>query len=455
MDVAELDFFTPVVPKDKWHDNYARVMSSIMSEEREVLKRWAEGILDRDNKMVKEFQRTFNSSFWEIYLYALFRDLGCQLDQSHSSPDFFVSGGPLGMFTAEAVISSNPEKGTKESEWDPERLPAPRDAILDLACLRLCQAIISKHDKWKKNYSKEEHAKGKPFVVCVAPFEQPWASLQGTEAIDRVLFQGVRRVVAAPGECTPPLLMTRSDKVFKKSQTPVELGLFTNEKYSEISAVLFSSLATWGKVRAMAEGDRRHLMFQSIRYQNDEILETLETGEAYSESIVDGANLFINPFAENPIDEELFFEAGFVVHSHDSEGKNIRFHNGSLLHRTAIMLTSGDEGVPEPRRKDDYSDHIPARPRDGEEFSPAQGPFIRDSALQTYRGWTLFVGQDETDGDWAVGAEPVLCRSLEEFRAAAASCKGGFLTPFMETRAEAVKDAEARIDKQCEQEANQ
>lgn len=39
------------------------------------------GFEDRDGKFVKEFQTTFNSSFWELYLFACLRDgLSCKVD---------------------------------------------------------------------------------------------------------------------------------------------------------------------------------------------------------------------------------------------------------------------------------------------------------------------------------------------------------------------------------------
>ncbi|WP_232925945.1 hypothetical protein, partial [Pseudomonas syringae] len=42
--------------------------------------RCLEGFPDRNNKFVKEFQTTFNSIFWEVYLYMAFREYGFSLD---------------------------------------------------------------------------------------------------------------------------------------------------------------------------------------------------------------------------------------------------------------------------------------------------------------------------------------------------------------------------------------
>jgi hypothetical protein len=39
----------------------------------DVLTDWARGFIDRDGKFVKEFQTTFNSCFWELYVYAVLK----------------------------------------------------------------------------------------------------------------------------------------------------------------------------------------------------------------------------------------------------------------------------------------------------------------------------------------------------------------------------------------------
>src|SRR3546814_7253500 len=46
--------------------------------------------IDRDGKFVKEFQSSFESSFWELYLHAVLKDMGMSLDYSFHAPDFVV-----------------------------------------------------------------------------------------------------------------------------------------------------------------------------------------------------------------------------------------------------------------------------------------------------------------------------------------------------------------------------
>ncbi|NJN90818.1 MAG: hypothetical protein HC878_10890 [Leptolyngbyaceae cyanobacterium SL_5_14] len=62
-----MDIFTPIVPEEQLHPNFRFITQpNLCNPEMEVINGWAEEFLDRDGKFVKEFQTTFNSSFWEL-----------------------------------------------------------------------------------------------------------------------------------------------------------------------------------------------------------------------------------------------------------------------------------------------------------------------------------------------------------------------------------------------------
>ena len=63
-----MDLFTPVVPPERQHPNFRALVAKGLECERDVLRTWADGFMDRDGKFVTEFQTTFNWSFWELYL---------------------------------------------------------------------------------------------------------------------------------------------------------------------------------------------------------------------------------------------------------------------------------------------------------------------------------------------------------------------------------------------------
>lgn len=85
-----------------------------MLGEKEILKSWTNGMIDKDGKMVREFQETFHSSFWEFFLFKLFQDAGFILDQSHQMPDFIIKA-PSDMYV-EAVVANIKDGGRYESE---------------------------------------------------------------------------------------------------------------------------------------------------------------------------------------------------------------------------------------------------------------------------------------------------------------------------------------------------
>ncbi|AXI08430.1 hypothetical protein CUC15_05640 [Oceanobacillus zhaokaii] len=72
----------------KLHSKFNIINS--LPQHKNVIQDWSEGFEDRDNKIIKEFQTTFHSSFWEIYLYAVFKKLDYFIDMSVSRPDFIL-----------------------------------------------------------------------------------------------------------------------------------------------------------------------------------------------------------------------------------------------------------------------------------------------------------------------------------------------------------------------------
>lgn len=61
-----LEIFKEIIPKEKQHPIFKLLSQPEMEAERKVLESWSEGFIDRDGKFIKEFQRTFESSMWEL-----------------------------------------------------------------------------------------------------------------------------------------------------------------------------------------------------------------------------------------------------------------------------------------------------------------------------------------------------------------------------------------------------
>ena len=62
------------IEESKLHYKFKTLKNSIYFEgERSILLNWTDGFIDRDNKIVKEFQASFHSAFFEFFLYEIFK----------------------------------------------------------------------------------------------------------------------------------------------------------------------------------------------------------------------------------------------------------------------------------------------------------------------------------------------------------------------------------------------
>lgn len=338
-----MDLFTPVIQEDKYHNHFKVLLSSSATPVRKILSFWAEGFLDRDNKFIKEFQNTFNSSFWELYLYQCFKTYGMDVDFSKSSPDFVIKLSNNSNINVEAVTANNALDD--EPEWSsPEvyvaSLKKPRNEILEYAAIRLLNAINSKHKKYLKNYGKLDHVKGHPFVLAIAPFEQPAFSRQNNQAINQVLFGcDAPQITGSSSQGGANFSNTNIETVTKQNGTSLDLGIFTSEKHKEISAVIFSTTATFSK--ALVQSDfKKYCTVISRRYKCGDgwfgYLDQISEKRVYKETHLDGLHVYYNPFAEHPLDIDIFnsYEVTNNFYNPETKAMESEHNDGSLVSRS-------------------------------------------------------------------------------------------------------------------------
>ncbi len=307
-----MDFFTPVVAPDRYHPNFDRIKTINNPYDQALFSHWATGFIDRDGKLVKEFQTTFNSTFWEIYLHAVLKHQGCTLDFSNYAPDFVVTG-PI-PFTMEATIASNAQGTLPEHTlMGDSKVPLNLNEFNRLAVLRLVNSITEKSKKYINSYQHLPHVKDKPFVIGVAPFDQPYAYLQVHRAIDAALYgyyvdeQEYRDDPAIIKQMPTYSVGT----VYKNPETQIPLGLFNNCDYSHVSAIVFSSCASWGKVRMLSTDPNPLVQVQAVRSdpRNGSIATYTRLKKskfAFRETLLDGLRVYHNPHALLPLDHHVF-----------------------------------------------------------------------------------------------------------------------------------------------------
>jgi hypothetical protein len=305
-----MDLFEPVVHRTRMHRNFIHAMERATEHDRAVLDTWARGFFDRDGKFVRELQTTFNSSFWELYLFACLKELGLVVDFSHEAPDFVVPSGPLPL-VIEATTAHNAIGDPAESSLTPDEFMAlDREPVVDKATIRLAGALRAKHQKYLERYSTLEHVKGLPFLVAIAPFEQPGFFVQNDQAMGRVLYAYNKPVVEFD-QGSPFANFIRHDYmpwINKPNGAEIELGFFTRLEMREISAVVFTNLATWSKVRALSEDPNPYVYFETLRFDQhtNKPHHEITPKRDYSEPLLDGLHIFHNPYADIPLDHTFF-----------------------------------------------------------------------------------------------------------------------------------------------------
>lgn len=342
-----MDFFLPVISENSFHENFRRILLKNDRLAQNLFNKWSDGFVDRDNKIIREFQTSFNSTFWEVYLYAALKDYGLDINFNFSSPDFCIADHDIIIeaTTANAAIDKIPEWDKNYTLEEMQKLnrfwALNREAII-----RLSSAITQKDKKYNKNYSKLEHVKGKAFVLAVAPFEQPYFNLQYDRAIRAVLYSDYvnEDVYLDNPELYPDGPPNQFlDYITKDNGAEIPLGYFCDEQYENISAVIFNCNATWGKVVALANKDNPNGQISSVWAVPPEghpkgfVCKPSE----YKENIQDGLIIFHNPYAKNPLSPSVFRRERVVQFFPDHNNMTIQVENyDNCLHSRTVMIRS-------------------------------------------------------------------------------------------------------------------
>jgi hypothetical protein len=422
-----MNLFTPIVHENQLHPNFRFItQQNLHSPEIQVINSWAEGFLDRDSKFVKEFQTTFNSSFWELYLFACFKELGCSVDFSHETPDFLVHS-PQGEFIAEATIANHPDGFRPEWDKNLKLLETARqEDILRLSTIRLSNAISSKYKKYTSKYSNLPHVQDKPFVICVNPFDQPFFYSQDSLAIVRLLY-AYEATLTIPGNQKGENIIVGESRCFQVQKSPginLELGLFTDARMADVSAVFFNTKATFSKASALAKEGSCPIIFSGARIvQLDNLLGLqpfFEIRPNCQETILDGLHVLVNPFAKHPIDLRMFEGREVAIHNYDPETDSYLsgIPHGFLLQRMCNSIVSEDTTVEfkQSTTEHSYQELSPEVWAEDEliHVGGQSGPF-REHHMAHYRGWTVLVSFHSIDKDWGTQAACRICYNIPQY----------------------------------------
>lgn len=301
-----MNLFNPVAPPEKWHPIFQLIMQPRYAPERAVLSEWAKGFVDRDNKFVYEFQTTFEPCLWELYLFAFFKEQGFDIDFGKQAPDFIITKPT--QLCVEAVIAAPAQGEQPAFGAGPPVLPDNLNEFNAQATLRICNSFSVKEKKYQKNYNNLNHVKNKPFVIAIGSFDRPNSHLAANRPIMAALFGNYYDEEASIAVQSNKVKNYKVEAVNKKAGVDIPLGLFVDDTYKHVSAVIFSTLATWGKIRALAINPDEPIVFTTIHPNEESIMPIVNTTikRDYVEHLADGLYIFHNPFAETPLDRTVF-----------------------------------------------------------------------------------------------------------------------------------------------------
>ena len=296
-------------------------------------------------------------------------------------------------------------------------------AMLEYASIRLANAFDGKLKKYRAAYSRLDHVAGKPFIICLAPFEQPFSYVFAERAMRRLLYAIDMPLYLDDEETGGRVILGESaaERVWKSSGAEVQFGLFTDARAAEVSAVIYSNVATFGKVQALAPPERASI-FTAVRYNAMGTAPFLITAprQDYEEGILDGLHVFLNPHATIPLDPSSFAHSDVAIHlGVDEDLKIVRSEtpHGFLFSRSVFGFGPRQhkaESRPQPESRGRI---VELEAWTDEKLHPVGGhaTTFADHHLAHYKGWTVLVARDLVDDDWGAQACQGIYKDLFSF----------------------------------------
>lgn len=352
----------PNTKPDDLHPNFRLLLhTSGRAPARAVLKELGPWLAPSDPHFVKEFQtKQFDQRLWELYLWAMFRELGFDVTQPEA-PDFHCVA-PRAEFTVEATTCAPSEGGVLADHPNPKSPEEMEEFLEGYMPMKFGNSLTAKLKKTNaagESYWERGPGAGKPFVLAIADFHKAagdgefgsmtysqgalWRYLYG-HRIEWQLNNGVLIGNAVKIE----------DHKFKSKS--IETGFFDLEGAENISAVVFSNAGTLAKFERMgvdagfAPDDHRYYRM-GLRLNPDP---NALTGTPFYEEVItncgehwsDEVQVFHNPNARFSLPLEVF--SGTTQHKFVN-GEHTSFTSGTpvLSSYTMIMRIVDDKEMAE------------------------------------------------------------------------------------------------------------
>jgi hypothetical protein len=268
---------------------------------------------DVDGNFVQQFQTSaFDARFWELYLFALLNEQGFRFDRSFQAPDFFCQRFLDAVFVE--AVTVNPtvnQAGLVIEPPVPEGKEAFKKYYLEYMPMKWGSPLTS---KLRKKYWELQHVQGKPIVFAIQDFHVPRAMTFLSHSITTYLY-GVD--FTALFDAFGKLNVNSSPRVSHTWEgKTIESGFFRLPGSENISAVVTNPTATISKFNRMAHlagfgSPSVQMVCLGFCHDHDPNAAVPKgfkfhvNDPRYSESWVEGVNVFHNPSASQPLDESF------------------------------------------------------------------------------------------------------------------------------------------------------
>lgn len=303
---APIDFFAPVTPEQDQHPTFKVLANDPRySPARELIAAMMRHHKDVDGNFVQQFQTVaFDARLWELYLFAVFTELGFVQTGDGVAPDFVMASlrGALGV----EATTANPPQGVAVP-------PAPtadtlQDYLENYVPIKLARTLKKKLRK-ADPYWKAAGMEGVPFAIAVQDFHAPGAMTMIVPAMTEYAF-GVRHSIRDGARQIEWIAEHRRGDMVEQS------GFFRLPDGENVSAIIVNPQGTLVKFNRLGFiagfGDRRvRMVRQGVRRHDGDadprprpFVDQVHA-EGYAETWVEGMVVLHNPHAIIPLDPDL------------------------------------------------------------------------------------------------------------------------------------------------------
>jgi len=328
--IAPIDFFSLKRPENLLNPSFISLATQEgYSPARGIIEpmmRWYE---DADGNFIEQFQTTgFDARIWELYLFALFVEIGYAINRVQAVPDFTCSG-LFGEICVEATTVNPTRDAAGQIVPAPlldteEQILAYRREYMPIKYAGPLTAKLAKH------YWEQPHVAGKPLLFAIQDFHAAGSMVMTRSSLPIYLYGYDHDWHHDQDEKLR--IVPRKVAKHQWGTKEIQSGFFGLPGAENVSAVLFNNSATIAKFNRMGViadfGSKRvKLIRQGTAVDFDPnaaapvTFRKIVNAAEYTETWVEGADVFHNPRALHPLDPEMIPGA---AHHHLLEDGTLR-----------------------------------------------------------------------------------------------------------------------------------